>query len=103
MNFEIAERRYDINQDDYFYDLQSKIERIAEKRAELVEFQVTEKSSEYYFLEPSNLMEAITESGMSFQVALGKAVQAGDAIEVLSIINKESKLYWTQYLNTITE
>lgn len=103
MNFEIAERRYEKNQDDPFYDMQSKIERMAEKRDELVEFQVNEKSSEYYYLEPSNLMEAITESGMIFQTSLGKAVQEDDAIEALRIIKAESKLYWTQFLNGITE
>ena len=103
MNLANAERNHEAHQEMSFMGIQEQIEKLAQERASLIDFRVTDCESEYCYLEPSNLMEAINESGMIFQTSLAAAVQNDDAIEALRIIKAESKLYWTQFLNGITE
>jgi hypothetical protein len=103
LNNHFKESINDFRQLDAYLDKQSALEKAAEAREELVQFQVNDSTCEYYFLSGNNLMEAITESGNKFEQALSSAVQANDAEAVLKLIKDESKTYWTQYLQVIAD
>jgi hypothetical protein len=103
MNFEIAERNYGSSTERSFFNMQERIEKIRKERNAQIEFDVENVDGEYYFLKPENILEAITESGMTFQNKLGAAMQANDSQAVLKIIADESRTYWTQWLEAITE
>lgn len=101
-NFDVAERNHEATQDRKWFDMQDRLERSQKEKAKQVEFDVNNAGGEYYFLNPANLLEAITESGFTFQEQLGAAMQKNDAQAVLKLIADESKTYWTQWLRDIS-
>ncbi len=102
-NFDVAERNHESSTLGNFLNMQERIEKSRKEREAQIEFDVKNVDGEYYFLKPENILEAITESGMTFQNKLGAAMQANDSQAVLKIIADESETYWTQWLEAITE
>lgn len=95
---EAAQNRYDGQQSPEFYstaeepdDKASRIEKEAAAKA-------ADKASEYFYLDSTNVIEAIGESSNVFGKRLAAMLKAKDYESAGRAIEAQAKEYWTQYL-----